>query len=561
MWRLTFLCVFLLHAWQLASATESSQNGTPTAHEDSLRLALAQSKDDSARMQVYIALSQAISPMDAQKGLAYADSSLEIATNSGNPRLIALGHYYAGVACFSAGLLEQSATHFYAYLEYAQAKQNNDAVSRALINISAVQLQMKQYDKAEETLLKGLDFFSRNEENMNDSLQQTGLATIYNNLGITAKEKNENKKAKNFYQKGIDIIKPFKSQHMLYANLWNNLAMVYILDKDFDSAFVALEEAKKVRLAHRDIAGIAASYRNLGLFYQESGKPAEAQQSYDLAVQYAKETGSTTLLEGIYDNIYKLFQETGNADSALKYLLLHNEQMEKVNREETAKVLTTLELTFQYQEREKLQQAEQKRKEQWYFFITIILVFTAVIIGLLFFLSQARLRRTRLEKANAELANNNLQLMKQNLETELEVKNKELATNVMYQIQKNEMVESIVQKLLHHSPQFRKENQELIQSIIHDLEKTMEENVWNEFELRFQHVHNDFYQKLNELHPELSPNERRLCAFLRLNMTTKEIAAITGQTQRSIEVARTRLRKKLSLTNSDQGLIEFLSGL
>jgi DNA-binding CsgD family transcriptional regulator len=62
-----------------------------------------------------------------------------------------------------------------------------------------------------------------------------------------------------------------------------------------------------------------------------------------------------------------------------------------------------------------------------------------------------------------------------------------------------------------------------------------------------------------QINPELSLNERRLCAFLRLNMTTKEIASITGQSPRSIEVARTRLRKKLNLTNSDTSLTDFLS--
>lgn len=81
--------------------------------------------------------------------------------------------------------------------------------------------------------------------------------------------------------------------------------------------------------------------------------------------------------------------------------------------------------------------------------------------------------------------------------------------------------------------------------------------MWDEFELRFQGVHNEFYQKLQSINPELSTNERRLCAFLKLNMTTKEIASITHQSPRSIEVARTRLRKKLNLTNSDISLTDF----
>jgi DNA-binding CsgD family transcriptional regulator len=66
---------------------------------------------------------------------------------------------------------------------------------------------------------------------------------------------------------------------------------------------------------------------------------------------------------------------------------------------------------------------------------------------------------------------------------------------------------------------------------------------------------------LQQQFPDLSPNERRLCAFLRLNMSSKEISTITGQSIHSIQVARTRLRKKLQLTHSEQGLIEFLAAL
>jgi DNA-binding CsgD family transcriptional regulator len=72
-------------------------------------------------------------------------------------------------------------------------------------------------------------------------------------------------------------------------------------------------------------------------------------------------------------------------------------------------------------------------------------------------------------------------------------------------------------------------------------------------------VHADFYKNLNQINPDLTPNERRLCAFLKLNMSTKDISAITGQTPHSIKIARARLRKKFNLTNSDTSLLAFLA--
>ena len=85
--------------------------------------------------------------------------------------------------------------------------------------------------------------------------------------------------------------------------------------------------------------------------------------------------------------------------------------------------------------------------------------------------------------------------------------------------------------------------------------------IWEEFEVRFAKTHGDFYDRLVKAFPDITLNERRLCAFLKLDMTTKEISTITGQSIRAIEIARTRLRKKFSLNQSDISLFEFLSSI
>jgi DNA-binding CsgD family transcriptional regulator len=62
-------------------------------------------------------------------------------------------------------------------------------------------------------------------------------------------------------------------------------------------------------------------------------------------------------------------------------------------------------------------------------------------------------------------------------------------------------------------------------------------------------------------YPDLTPNEKKICAFLRLNMSTKDIAAITHQSVHSLNVARTRLRKKLGIDGTDENLVNFLNRL
>lgn len=526
---------------------------------DSLFQVLERAKHDTNRVQTMIDISSEYATNNIKNALQYCESASQLAEKTGNERLMALSIYNAGLIYFNAGLLEQSANNFYRYLEIEQNKKNDEAVVATLVNIGAIHLQMKQLDKAGQNFEAALDILLRHRDSAKDSLQNNALATVYNNLGIVEKENNHFSRAEEYYLKGIEYTRGQPNRTYLLANLLNNLGMVNILENKYDAAFSNINESLALRIADNDKQGEASSYQNLALYYEKLNDDNKAKFYYYKALGIANQTGSNTLLESIYENIFNIYLRVQNADSALKYHILLKEKNDLINMEETTKELTRQELTLQFQEREKISKVEQKRIQQRYLFISVLTILITVIVGLLYYLSQSRLRRLQLENANSELATKNLQLLKEQLETDLEQKNKELATNVMYQIKKNEMLENIVQKLLKHSPYFKKDNQELIKNIVQDLEKATEDNIWDEFEMRFQHVHNGFYDKLNEVCPDLSPNERRVCAFLRLNMTTKEITSITGQSQRSIEAARYRLRKKLNLNNSEQGLIEFLS--
>ena len=122
------------------------------------------------------------------------------------------------------------------------------------------------------------------------------------------------------------------------------------------------------------------------------------------------------------------------------------------------------------------------------------------------------------------------------------------------------MIMNITERLKKARLTYKPENRKTAEDIIRELEQGITKDTWKEFELRFQDVHSDFYDKLNTLYPDLSPNELRLCAFLRLNMTTKDIAAITYLSINSINVARHRLRKKLDI-DQDENLIKYLSQL
>jgi len=159
------------------------------------------------------------------------------------------------------------------------------------------------------------------------------------------------------------------------------------------------------------------------------------------------------------------------------------------------------------------------------------------------------------------LLNRNQRMRMKQVELELDFRNKELSTHVMYLLRKNEFISSIINKMLAikraaDNPQ----NDVWIEEILREMQSNVDNTVWTEFEKRFQQVHKDFYKKLLEKYPDLTPNEIKICAFLKLNMTTKDISAITFQSVKSIQVARNRLRKRMGISR-DENLVSAIQQL
>lgn len=154
-----------------------------------------------------------------------------------------------------------------------------------------------------------------------------------------------------------------------------------------------------------------------------------------------------------------------------------------------------------------------------------------------------------------------IRLKTENLQVQVEHKNRELAAIAMQIAHKNDFLNRLKLRLeviaKSINPVSQKEVLELIRNIDNDLKMDKE---WQRFEHHFDEVHSGFIKKLKEMYPELTPSELRLCAYLRLNMTTKDIAQILNISVRGVEISRYRLRKKLKI-ESDTNLVDFMLNL
>lgn len=131
----------------------------------------------------------------------------------------------------------------------------------------------------------------------------------------------------------------------------------------------------------------------------------------------------------------------------------------------------------------------------------------------------------------------------ENLRLDIENKNRELGISTMSLIKKNEFLNSIKTEL-----KKIKDNHKNLKHVIRVIDKNLNnEDDWNVFEKAFNNVDKEFLKKIKTLHPELTSNDLRLCAYLRLNLSSKEIAPLFNISFKSVEVKRYRLRKKIEL--------------
>jgi DNA-binding response OmpR family regulator/DNA-binding CsgD family transcriptional regulator len=149
---------------------------------------------------------------------------------------------------------------------------------------------------------------------------------------------------------------------------------------------------------------------------------------------------------------------------------------------------------------------------------------------------------------------------KELLSQEIEVQKKQLTINAVNMIRQSEMIQSVIDEMHKAFPFTSSEGRSVLNSVISQLNDKSNEHLQEEFEICFEKVHSGFYASLTSGMPDISVREKRLCSFLRMNMTTKEIAAITFQTPNSIDVGKFRLRKKLGVEN-DEEFMRFLMSL
>lgn len=556
---------------------------------DSLTRVLETEHEISKRIELYLALCIEYKDVDVNKSIAIANQALILAENIEDKMSTGLLHKQLGDFAMQQDNVElaeeeykkalenladtdiseeQIKTHIQLGNRYIEKDNYPEAMNHYLMgirlseesginrflpnlknNLGIVYLNMNNHEKALKLYSQALQLF----EDLNDTINIAGTTT---NIGSIYIQLGDFEVAKNYYFKGLQIFKTIEHRggeaHALFK-----LGLLDQLQDNYESALDYLLKSLAIqRSMDQNPTGskkmfLTETYVNLGIIYlalKENGRAINyLEDGYEMALQ----TGQYGLIVLASEHLSKYHKENGSFENALEFYEVYKQYSDSLFNEDNVKKLTQIELQHQYETRlrdAELKQLVTEQKRQ-----RLNLIYLVVSVGLLLVIVIGALL-LRLEKNKKK----KIELEKEKLSGKLDHINKELTTHVMYLLRKNEFILSIIEKLKVARLDAKPENKKIIAELINELKSNTDTVSWEEFEVRFQEVHTDFYKNIHEEFPDLSTNEIRLCAFFRLNMTTKEIAAITYQSLNSIKVARYRLRKKLKLSQNDN-LISFLA--
>ncbi len=493
---------------------------------------------------------------DFKKSLEFAEMANSYADSIGVSELQVKALIQSGRLYLKIGLMDLSTEHYLksiAKLEEQKIKVNSDFID-AQIGLGGVYLFLNDFDKSKKIFEKTLS--------MLDSLKlkdYLSYSSIYNNLGIIYKERNELPEAFFILDKGIRLLLEAEPGNKNLPLLYNHLGDVYLRMKNFEEALISYQSSLAIRIRDNDLLGVAATYKNIGILHVQMEDHKNAIYFLRKAHDLGGEIDALVVQHAVSNQLAQVYKTINRSDSSLYYLEAKNRYELLLNKDKATQQLLAEEIRSNYEQQYRVLNKEGKAKARSYRFTLFILGLIIIMITYFFYLLRKKHAKVSLEMINSQLDLEKLELEQQLLKAQLEEKNKKLTTNLLYSVKRNGLIKDAVEKLVSHRKTFSKDGQEVIRGVLHDLNNSQEEKIFEEFEAAFLNLHQDFFQSLLTLFPQLSVNEKRICAFIRLNLTTKEITSITGQALPALHKAKIRLRKKLGLTNTDQDLYEFLA--
>lgn len=485
---------------------------------------------------------------------------------------------------------------------FYQLTRNKAELANVYIDIANLYETNKQYTEALVYGNKALAVVTQVRDT-------TTLCSVMNDLGNIYLALNTQTKKTSYLAKAkADFLLTY---HMLQKNpkadtdglitptILANLGDCLLREEKYDSATYFLNESNRLasKIQYKWVEGY--NYMYLGEIAHKRQQLTHATGYFEKALGYRKDYGNEFTLD-LYQRLTKLETDKHNFAKALEYQQLYQQDYEQVRNAEQSRAINEIQTRYETREKERQigdLQRDNDQKQQYLagvLILALLAVALAIAIGWLYHFRRKIFRqrerilheekekielerqveakakeKAQLQQQLTEKENQRIQeeiylqttihgLQQEQLQREVDYKQRELTTSVMQLEKKNELLLTLKNEL----QQIPSATEKPIRNLNRLIDQSLDiEDDFEKFTTHFENVHPRFFQKLQH-HAEqpLSALDQKYCAYLRMQLSTKEIANLLNIEPKSVRMAQYRIKKKLGLTE-DNDLKDFLHQL
>lgn len=456
-------------------------------------------------------------------------------------------------------------------------------LSKTLNNIGSVNAKIGNWEEAANYFMESL----RIKEGI--KAPKMTIAMAYNNLGNIYSDINNYQESEVFYKKAIEINLEIADTSGL-GLVYGNLARLYRKTDNYPKAKQLLFQSIRFERIAGNLKDVSGNLTSLGTLYADQKNMDSAIYYYDRAIETGLVAGSSyevlfgqkskaeiLLRTGAVNEAHQLGLEAlkglemvqskemkkevlyllsqtaerlHKPQQSLEYFKQYSSLKDSLLNESNARNINELKWKYEDEKSDLLitqlknkNSMEQKRKMLAYILFGISLVLIGVLIHSLYLRNKLLAEKEKTLHSQKEMQKMELDLKAQELYA--------LSTNLL---EKNSTLGKVKESILQSDSQNNRGTIKLI-----DQSMSLEKD-WSQFKIHFEKVHHGFFDRLQQRFPDLTPNEHRLCAYLKLNLSSKEISQLSNVSVGAVERSRIRMRKKLDI-NPGENLTSFIQSI
>lgn len=495
----------------------------------------------------------------SEKALGINKTALRLQQKTGNKSEESVILNNLGTNYFMLAQYDLAIQSYSKVLEMERATGDSTAIGIAYNNLGMVYGRWGKHAKALELYLKALNY----------TTNELKRSIRYSNIGMCWFHLGNYDKALSYLKQSLEIDVRNK-QSIKIGIRKNEIALILAAKGDIKEAIKLNEEALSVFTEAGILESEVITLIDLGDLYQKAGDEKKAEDCYLKSVNIAKELKALQHVARNYRSLSELTEKRKDFQQALKYYKLFTAANDSIFNAKMHDQIAQYEILFETEKKEQQNQLlikdnELKRRKQSYSMMVIIGLLLIIVLVIIVFrgktknllqskkllLREQEIAQMELEKRNTEnrmledriFAEQQLnRLEKEKFQAEIDHKNAELANSTLCLVNKNEILGEIKEKLI-STPK----NEALHEVVQFINAHTDIDQDWKKFKLTFDEVHPGFFDRLQQQFPQLTEHDLRLSSYLRINLSSREIAGLMNVTLDATNKGRQRLRKKLEL--------------